>query len=67
LLIANTRAELLFSGTDDVSEGRRRAVQLNNMFFSAALSRRSLGEGEPGRRELVLVDPTEVPICHLSC
>jgi signal transduction histidine kinase len=59
LLIANTRAELLFSATDDVSEGRRRAVQLNNMFFSAALSRRSLGEGEPGRRELVLVDPTD--------
>jgi signal transduction histidine kinase len=59
LLIANARAELLFSATDDVSEGRRRAVQLNNMFFSAALSRGSLGEGEPGRRELVLVDPTE--------
>jgi len=59
LLIANARAELLFSATDDVSEGRRRAVQLNNMFFSAALSRTSLGEGEPGRRELVLVDPTE--------
>jgi PAS domain S-box-containing protein len=59
LLIANSRAELLFSATDDVSEGRRRAVQLNNMFFSAALSRRSLGEGEPGRRELVLVDPTD--------
>jgi PAS domain S-box-containing protein len=59
LLIANSRAEMLFSATDDVSEGRRRAVQLNNMFFSAALSRRSLGEGEPGRRELVLVDPTD--------
>ncbi len=59
LIIANPRAEMLFTAPDDVSEGRRRAVQLNNMFFSAALSRTTLGEGEPGRRELLLVDPTE--------
>jgi signal transduction histidine kinase len=59
LIIANTRAEMLFTAPDDVSEGRRRAVQLNNMFFSAALSRTALGEGEAGRRELLLVDPTE--------
>jgi PAS domain S-box-containing protein len=50
---------MLFTAPDDVSEGRRRAVQLNNMFFSAALSRTALGEGEAGRRELLLVDPTE--------
>ena len=59
LIIANSRAEMLFTAPDDVSEGRRRAVQLNNMFFSAALSRTALGEGEAGRRELLLVDPTE--------
>jgi signal transduction histidine kinase len=59
LIIANVRAEMLFTAPDDVSEGRRRAVQLNNMFFSAALSRTALGEGEAGRRELLLVDPTE--------
>jgi signal transduction histidine kinase len=59
LIIANARAEMLFTAPDDVSEGRRRAVQLNNMFFSAALSRTALGERESGRRELVLVDPTE--------
>jgi signal transduction histidine kinase len=59
LIIANTRAEMLFTAPEDVSEGRRRAVQLNNMFFSAALSRTALGEGEAGRRELLLVDPTE--------
>jgi len=58
-IIANARAEMLFTAPDDVSEGRRRAVQLNNMFFSAALSRAALGEGEAGRRELLLVDPTE--------
>jgi PAS domain S-box-containing protein len=50
---------MLFTAPEDVSEGRRRAVQLNNMFFSAALSRTALGEGEAGRRELLLVDPTE--------
>jgi signal transduction histidine kinase len=59
LIIANTRAEMLFAAPEDVSEGRRRAVQLNNMFLSAALSRTALGEGEAGRRELLLVDPTE--------
>jgi PAS domain S-box-containing protein len=59
LIIANARAEMLFTAPDDVSEGRRRAVQLNNMFFSAALSRTALGEGAAGRRELLLVDPTE--------
>ena len=59
LIIANARAEMLFTAPDDVSEGRRRAVQLNNMFFSAALSRTALGEREAGRRELLLVDPTE--------
>jgi PAS domain-containing protein len=59
LIIANARAEMLFTAPDDVSEGRRRAVQLNNMVFSAALSRTALGEGEAGRRELLLVDPTE--------
>ena len=59
LIIANARAEMLFTAPDDVSEGRRRAVQLNNMFFSAALSRTALGEGEAGRRELLLVDPAE--------
>jgi len=59
LIIANGRAENLFSAPDDASEGRRRAVQLNNMFFSAALSTTALDEGEPGRRELLLVDPTE--------
>jgi PAS domain S-box-containing protein len=59
LIIANSRAEMLFTAPDDVSEGRRRAVQLNNMFLSAALSRTALGEGEAGRRELLLVDPTD--------
>jgi signal transduction histidine kinase len=61
LLIANTRAEKLFSAPDDASEGWRRAVGLNNMLFSAALSTTAVEERptEPARRELLLVDPLE--------
>jgi signal transduction histidine kinase len=58
LLVANDRAEALFSAGDDVTEGRRRAVELNNMFFSAALSRSAV-EDVGLRRELLLVDPID--------
>ena len=40
LIIANTRAEALFASRAEQSEGRRRAVALNNMLFSAALGRK---------------------------
>ena len=43
LLIANGRAEALFSTSPVESEGRRRAVELNNMFLSAALWRIAVG------------------------
>src|SRR5581483_2808463 len=60
LLIANSRAEKLFTAPDDASEGRRRAVGLNNMLFSAALSANAVGHvGERGRHELLLVDPLD--------
>jgi PAS domain-containing protein len=38
LIIANVHAEKLFAAPEDASEGWRRAVSLNNMLFSAALS-----------------------------
>jgi PAS domain-containing protein len=60
LIIANTHAEKLFAAPEDASEGWRRAVSLNNMLFSAALSRAAVHEAagqEP--RELVLVDPSD--------
>ena len=38
LIIANARAEKLFASREDESEGRRRAVALNNMLFTAALA-----------------------------
>jgi signal transduction histidine kinase len=59
LIFANVRAEALFASTERESEGRRRAVALNNMLFSAALAGRVISRGEPLRRELLLVDPTE--------
>jgi len=59
LIIANTHAEKLFAAPEDASEGWRRAVALNNMLFSAALSTSAVAQIEPARRELLLVDPLE--------
>ena len=59
LIIANSRAESLFASRPEQSEGRRRAVALNNMLFSAALGQRAIKDATPERRELLLVDPVE--------
>lgn len=59
LVIANPRAELYFASEEDESEGRRRAVALNNMLFSAALSRHAIEGSEFERSELPLVDPND--------
>jgi PAS domain S-box-containing protein len=59
LIIANAHAEKLFAAPEEASEGWRRAVELNNMLFSAALSTSAVGELELARRELLLVDPLE--------
>jgi PAS domain S-box-containing protein len=58
LIVANARAEKLFAAGEEESEGRRRAVELNNMLFSAALSRTAL-EAPSEARELLLVDPSD--------
>src|SRR5262245_2662007 len=59
IVIANSRAEALLASKDDESEGRRRAVALNNMLFSSALGQDALRGIEAERRELALVDPAE--------
>ena len=59
LIIANTHAEKLFAAPEDASEGWRRAVGLNNMLFSAALSTSAVTHTALARRELLLVDPLE--------
>ncbi|HXG04229.1 MAG TPA: ATP-binding protein [Candidatus Binatia bacterium] len=59
LVMANARAEALFVATEQDSEGRRRAIALNNMLFSAALTGRVFQGAEALRRELLLVDPSD--------
>jgi signal transduction histidine kinase len=62
VVVQNHRAELLLSPREDDSEGRRRAVEINNLLFSSFLSKAVLGgEGEirSAARELNLVDPNE--------
>ncbi|MGH9362717.1 MAG: histidine kinase dimerization/phospho-acceptor domain-containing protein, partial [Thermoanaerobaculia bacterium] len=58
ILIANAGAERLLTGDETMSEGRRRAVALNNMLFSASLFKTTEGSG-PTRQEVLLVDPIE--------
>lgn len=59
LIIGNRHAEQLFAARDDESEGRRRAVAINNMFFSSALASRAMDQTGTTARELVLVDPDD--------
>jgi signal transduction histidine kinase/PAS domain-containing protein len=59
LIIANARAEKLFSAREDESEGRRRAVALNNMLFTAALASKTVEHPDHAKNELLLVDPLE--------
>jgi PAS domain S-box-containing protein len=59
MITANGRAEALFASRERESEGRRRAIALNNMLFSAALAGRALDDAEATRRELTLVDPSD--------
>ncbi|HET7273961.1 MAG TPA: ATP-binding protein [Longimicrobiaceae bacterium] len=59
ILLENRRAEGLFSTTEGDSEGRRRAVEINNLVFSSFLTRSAFGGADPSARELNLVDPSE--------
>src|SRR5882724_8445457 len=59
MIISNARADALFSAREGESEGRYRAVTLNNMFFSATLSQQAIDESGAARRELLLVSPSE--------
>lgn len=60
IVVQNRRAEHLLSGTDADSEGRRRAVEINNLLFTSHLSKKAISAvPEAGSRELNLVDPDE--------
>ncbi len=59
MIISNGRADALFTAKEGDSEGRHRAVGLNNMLFSAALSQQAIDQSGAARRELLLVSPSE--------
>ena len=66
MLIANSTAEELLASKEGESEGRARAVALNNMLFSAALSWTADDRREPVRRELLLSIRTRARTCSSS-
>jgi PAS domain S-box-containing protein len=59
LIIGNMRAEQLFAFRPEESEGRRRAVEINNLFFSSALAGRLVDDSHASAREVILVDPED--------
>jgi signal transduction histidine kinase len=62
IVVQNRRAEHLLAFTDADSEGRRRAVEINNLLFTSHLSKAAIGGGVPetsSGRELNMVDPDE--------
>lgn len=62
IIVQNRRAEHLLAFTDSDSEGRRRAVEINNLLLTSHLSKSAIGGGIPetsGSRELNMVDPDE--------
>ncbi|HLW16290.1 MAG TPA: histidine kinase dimerization/phospho-acceptor domain-containing protein, partial [Actinomycetota bacterium] len=61
ILLQNLRAETLFKSNPDDSEGKRRAIWMNNFLFTAALSTSVLEQNTAGRgtHDLTLVDPIE--------
>jgi PAS domain S-box-containing protein len=56
IVLSNRRAEHLFTAQPDDSEGRRRAIQINNLLFSSLLTQSAIGQEENASRELNLVD-----------
>ena len=60
IVVQNKRAENLLFASDVDSQGRRRAVEVNNLLFNSFLSRTTIsGSTAGGSRELNLVDPDE--------
>ena len=61
IILQNLRAETLFKANPDASEGKRRAIYMNNFLFTAALSTSNLEQNAAGRsaRDVTLVDPIE--------
>jgi len=60
IIVQNRRAEHLLSMADTDSEGRRRAVEINNLLFTSHLSKTAIAPTVgAGSRELNMVDPDD--------
>ncbi|HEX8355512.1 MAG TPA: ATP-binding protein [Pyrinomonadaceae bacterium] len=66
ILLQNRRAEELFSDRRDAGEGRRRALETNDLLFSAYLSSAAVTSEEVVGRDLILVDPVEGSDIHFE-
>jgi PAS domain S-box-containing protein len=66
ILLQNRRAEELFSGSEEASEGKRRALKMNDLLFSAYLSSAAVSSTEVLGRDVTLVDPIEGSDIHFE-
>jgi PAS domain S-box-containing protein len=66
ILWQNRRAEALFSDRREASEGKRRALEMNDLLFSAYLSSAAVASAEVVGRDLILVDPLEGSDIHFE-
>lgn len=66
ILLQNRRAEDLFSGEDSAGEGKRRALKMNDLLFSAYLSSAAVSSSEIIQRDITLVDPIEGSDIHFE-
>lgn len=66
ILLQNRRAEELFSDMREASEGKRRALEMNDLLFSAYLSSAAVASEAVVGRDLTLVDPLEGSDIHFE-
>jgi PAS domain S-box-containing protein len=59
IVLANQRAEGLLLPVQDASEGRRRAIEVNNLLFSSFLTQTAIAGSKATSRELNLADPSD--------
>jgi PAS domain S-box-containing protein len=66
ILLQNRRAEELFSGSANAGEGKRRALKMNDLLFSAYLSSATVSSSDLIQRDITLVDPLEGSDIHFE-
>ena len=66
ILLQNRRAEELFSGSANAGEGKRRALKMNDLLFSAYLSSATVSSSDLIQRDITLVDPLEGTDMHFE-